>query len=156
MAFRFFKCFVSKSVFWSRSRSAQCLFRWSRSKFFFTWSRSQKKYLEPEPRKNGSAPQHCWNVLNNARNLKFLNIITWVVLRMCRMWAGWVASCRTPVGSGSQPPDTHTHTSQGLGRWTTSLVYSHGTSVAEPTGYGFFSPAPAPAPAPKQSKISTI
>ena len=27
---------------------------------FFTWSRSQsrKKYLEPEPRKNGSAPQH--------------------------------------------------------------------------------------------------
>ena len=34
---------------------------------FLTWRRSQKKnYLEPEPRKNGSAPQHCctgtwWN-----------------------------------------------------------------------------------------------
>ena len=26
----------------------------------FTWSWSRKKYLEPEPRKDGSAPQHWW------------------------------------------------------------------------------------------------
>ena len=28
---------------------------------FFTWSRAEKKKLEPEPRKNGSAPQN-WKV----------------------------------------------------------------------------------------------
>ena len=35
-------------------------YRWSQSRILFPWSRnrSQKKYLEPEQSKNGSAPQH--------------------------------------------------------------------------------------------------
>ena len=63
LKFIFFKCFVSKSVFLRRSLSEPSFYRWSRSR-----SRSRnfvpgagaplKKYLEPEPRKNGSAPKH--------------------------------------------------------------------------------------------------
>ena len=50
---------VSKSVFWSWSRSEPSFYVWSRSRYFLTGAGAEKKYLEPEPWKNGSAPQHC-------------------------------------------------------------------------------------------------
>ena len=33
---------------------------WSRSRYFLPGAGAEKKYLEPEPRKNGSAPQHAF------------------------------------------------------------------------------------------------
>ena len=43
LKFRFLKCFVKKSVFWSRCRSEPSFYRWSRSRIFLPRARAEKK-----------------------------------------------------------------------------------------------------------------
>ena len=43
LKFRFLKCFVTKSVFWSRCRSEPSFYRWSRSRIFLPRARAEKK-----------------------------------------------------------------------------------------------------------------
>ena len=64
LKFRFFKCFVSKSVeFFAGAGRSQAFIGGARAENLYLEPEPKNKYLEPEARKNSSAPQHWYFVL---------------------------------------------------------------------------------------------